>query len=485
MGSAPGGWLDDAGLEDTTLLVTGDRLWTATARTIFWNRAIDEVLRVRPPTLPFPPVTPAVELGDDGVLRTADGGPLRPAGRRRAVDARRSRARRSPSGRRRQQRDVRVDGVAAGRARCASLRRVEGLLPNGDFSGPRHGSRSIACRPGTLDVTDPRQDRRSDLARTSTGSRSRRSRRRPRSRRRTRIPAPPYADGTRPCIFELENPGYAGTTTIDFTPRLSRAASRGTGRRARSAPRSRHARRPAPRPARAGEPARRRARRDARRPRPRASPRSPPVSRSACELLRLVDAACDRDLDELGHAPDPTSSSPRPAGRRARRARAGRARAAGPSMRSKSRGTTVAGKILAASSATSDPAYRAERCVSASRRDVRLARDERRVVGGRVVRLPRPVPLVGRGTSPRGRERRQPRAASTTDARRRRVAGEHDRAALGAVARATSSGRTTRPASRLTASPRCSAPRAGPSGTPSASAASTSKRPGRPSSRSA
>jgi hypothetical protein len=32
------------------------------------------------------------------------------------------------------------------------------------------------------------------------------------------IPAPPYADGTRPCVFELENPGYAGTTTIAFTP---------------------------------------------------------------------------------------------------------------------------------------------------------------------------------------------------------------------------------------------------------------------------
>ena len=28
-----------------------------------------------------------------------------------------------------------------------------------------------------------------------------------------RIPAPPYSDGTRACGFELETPGYAGTTT--------------------------------------------------------------------------------------------------------------------------------------------------------------------------------------------------------------------------------------------------------------------------------
>ena len=49
----------------------------------------------------------------------------------------------------------------------------------------------------------------------------------------------------------------------------------------------------------------------------------------------------------------------------------------------------------------------------------------------------------------------------------------------------TSSGRTTRPDESVTGSPRWRAPRAGPSGTPSAVAASTSNRPGRPSSRSA
>jgi hypothetical protein len=34
-----------------------------------------------------------------------------------------------------------------------------------------------------------------------------------------RIPTPPYADGTDVCVFELVNPGYAGSTAIFFTPR--------------------------------------------------------------------------------------------------------------------------------------------------------------------------------------------------------------------------------------------------------------------------
>jgi hypothetical protein len=33
-----------------------------------------------------------------------------------------------------------------------------------------------------------------------------------------RIPTPPYADGTHACGFELQTDGYAGSTTIGFTP---------------------------------------------------------------------------------------------------------------------------------------------------------------------------------------------------------------------------------------------------------------------------
>ncbi len=94
---------------------------------------------------------------------------------------------------------------------------TEGFLPNGDFSGTARVT-VYACRPGTLDVTilgktgDPIEARVDgiDVQRLDT----------PNGAAVThRIPAPPYADGSTSCLFELVNPGYAGSTTIVFTPR--------------------------------------------------------------------------------------------------------------------------------------------------------------------------------------------------------------------------------------------------------------------------
>ena len=94
--------------------------------------------------------------------------------------------------------------------------RTEGFLPNGDFTGTARVT-VYACRQGTLDVTilgksgDPIEAWADGFAvrplDTPSGGAT-----------THRIPAPPYADGTRPCVFELENPGYAGTTKIAFSP---------------------------------------------------------------------------------------------------------------------------------------------------------------------------------------------------------------------------------------------------------------------------
>ena len=105
-------WLDDAGLDDATLLVTGDRLWTATARTIFWNRGIVEAVRLAPATTPFPPVTASVR---DRPRRRALGrirDAARAATRRHAVD---DHARRHPGrgARGRRQRGIRAHCLAA------------------------------------------------------------------------------------------------------------------------------------------------------------------------------------------------------------------------------------------------------------------------------------------------------------------------------------------------------------------------------------
>jgi hypothetical protein len=94
--------------------------------------------------------------------------------------------------------------------------RREGFLPNGDFTG-RALVTVYGCRPGTLDLTilgktgDPVAVGIDGIAvaqlETPAGAAV-----------THRVATPPYADGSRPCVFALVNPGYAGSTTIAFSP---------------------------------------------------------------------------------------------------------------------------------------------------------------------------------------------------------------------------------------------------------------------------
>ena len=215
VGSAAPEWLDDAGLHDATLLDTGDRLWTATARTIFWNRAIRAVVRLAPATAPFPPVVESVGIDAEGVLRTASGAPLD----RPIVVAPSTVSIVGEKVAERQAGDSEAYGLAAWRAdRPVRVQlRTEGFLPNGDFTGTARVT-VYGCRPGTLGITilgksgDPIEARIAGIdvqtLVTANGQAV-----------THRIPTPPYADGTDVCVFELVNPGYAGSTAIFFTPR--------------------------------------------------------------------------------------------------------------------------------------------------------------------------------------------------------------------------------------------------------------------------
>jgi 4-amino-4-deoxy-L-arabinose transferase-like glycosyltransferase len=215
IGSGPPSWIDDAGLDGASMLATGDRSWTSVARTVFWNRSLREVLHLAPADVPFPPETTSVEIGDDGVLRTADGRALeRPlvvapdgltlAGERVAEHA---------AG------DAEVPGLLAWRPEqpVRALWSRAGFLPNGDFTD--HAQITVyACRPGTLDVTilgktgDPVRAYVDGLQVATLETPAGQS-------AIHRIPTPPYADGTHACGFELQTDGYAGSTTIVFTPR--------------------------------------------------------------------------------------------------------------------------------------------------------------------------------------------------------------------------------------------------------------------------
>jgi 4-amino-4-deoxy-L-arabinose transferase-like glycosyltransferase len=214
MGSAPPGWLDDAGIDDATLLVNGDRIWTSVARMVFWNRAIRDVVRIAPAEVPFPPDTPAVSVGEDGVLRTEDGSSLD----RSVVVAPDTLTLAGEPLLGRPQGDSEVPGLTAWRAEAPArvvLSRA-GFLPNGDFV---HKAQITVyqCRPGTLDVTILGKSGKPVRAfvdgihvatlETPAGESA-----------VHRIPTPPYANGTHACGVELQTAGYAGSTTIVFTP---------------------------------------------------------------------------------------------------------------------------------------------------------------------------------------------------------------------------------------------------------------------------
>ena len=214
MGSSARTWLDDAGFEDATLLVTGDRLWTATARTMFWNHSISEVLRIPPAVLPFPPITAEVDIGDDGVVRTATGDALR----RPVVVAPSTLALAGEKVSERPAGDSETYGLTVWRPEVPVrvTRRVDGLLPNGDFGGSARIT-VYACGPGTLYITvigktgDPIRSYidgfELDPLETPAGEATTHE-----------IEAPPYANGSASCIFDLVTEGFAGTTTIDFKP---------------------------------------------------------------------------------------------------------------------------------------------------------------------------------------------------------------------------------------------------------------------------
>ena len=214
MGSAPPGWLDDAGVDDATLLVNGDRVWTSVARTVFWNRAIHEVLRLEPAEVPFPPGTRPVSAGEDGVLRTRDGRPLD----RPVVVAPDTLTLAGEPLQARPQGDSEAPGLTVWRLEQPArivLSRV-GFLPNGDFV---HKAQITVykCRPGTLDVTI--LGKSGEPIRAFVDGIQVATLETPAGESAVhRIPTPPYADGTHACGFELQTEGYAGSTTIVFTP---------------------------------------------------------------------------------------------------------------------------------------------------------------------------------------------------------------------------------------------------------------------------
>lgn len=209
------GWIDAAGERDVGLLVTDERFWPSTWEQLFWNESVTKVLRLRGAESPGIVPQEVVTTRPDGVLETRSGG---------GVDVR---AVAAPTG-------TSIVGDAIG-ALPASFeqpgmvlwrveppvrisRRVVGLHPNGDLYGGESARILVyGCRPGHLELTLlGKQGLPTRIV--SRGVLLARRAIPPGTVWRPAVPAPPDADGSGRCVFELETFGLIGSTRIEFVP---------------------------------------------------------------------------------------------------------------------------------------------------------------------------------------------------------------------------------------------------------------------------
>jgi hypothetical protein len=212
---APTDWIDASGASDATLLLTPDRLWPSSWQELFWNESITRVVRFRDADDPGVIPQTVVRPGLDGWLRT-------PAGE--TVDAPYL---------------IAPATVAVVGERVASIpasfdqhglavwlterpvrltQRILGLRPNGDLQGGEVAEvRVYACRPGQLELTLLGKQGLSTRILVNGALATERSVQ-PEGVWRPAVPAPPSADGSGVCAYEVQTDGLIGSTRIEFVP---------------------------------------------------------------------------------------------------------------------------------------------------------------------------------------------------------------------------------------------------------------------------
>ena len=209
---APVGWIDENGADDVAFLVTGDRIWPSVWHHMFWNRSITSVVRLQSARSPGVVPQRVVTLRDDGVLVDRDGETIDTpqlaapttvlsAGEPVATVASTSEA-----------------GMTLWNVEppVRVLQRVRGLQPNGDLYGGSFARIEVfACGPGELQLT--LLGKQGAPTRIELDGRTMAERAiPPETVWRPAVPAPPTADGSGKCVYELESDGLVGSTRIEF-----------------------------------------------------------------------------------------------------------------------------------------------------------------------------------------------------------------------------------------------------------------------------
>jgi hypothetical protein len=213
IGAEPPAWIHPPAA-GVTLLATGDHPSGAVARTFFWNPAVATVVRLTGADVTVPPSPPLVEIDGEGVLRTPEGSPL-PHGyvltsAAVTLEGELVAQRLDPTSQ--------TPGWRLWRTSEAPrvTTRVIGALPNGDFSG-QLTVLAPGCSAGALELTllgksgDP-------IAVTVDGIPWGEIQASNGVAVSHRVPATPYVDGRRTCVFSLAIDGYAGSTRIEYVP---------------------------------------------------------------------------------------------------------------------------------------------------------------------------------------------------------------------------------------------------------------------------
>ena len=218
IGSEDPRWIDHAAIGHVTLLATGDRSSTADARTVFWNRSVEEVLRLPDVVVGVPSAPVTVSVNEKtGVVSTRNGVPLQrhlvavPATIILAGDE----VARQTVG------SAQTPGLVVwrtpGTVRIAT--RWIGFLPNGDVTG----NATIVvpgCVRGALELTligkggDPVDVTVNGVAHDAIDVPAG-------TTVHAKIPAPRYVNGSNACVFGLHSEGYVGTTRVAYVERAN------------------------------------------------------------------------------------------------------------------------------------------------------------------------------------------------------------------------------------------------------------------------
>jgi Dolichyl-phosphate-mannose-protein mannosyltransferase len=210
---APADWIDATGANDVALLLTGDRFWPSAWETLYWNRAITKVVRLRGTENPGVVPQDVVAPNADGRLATSNGDPVdtryvaAPTGVAPLGDP----VTTLPA-------SFEQPGMVLWRTRgpLALSYRIAGFKLNGDVYGHENAVVKVfRCARGHLELTLLGKQGLPTRILVNGQVAAQRAIP-PGTVWRPNVAAPPEANGSGTCVFTIASDGLIGSTRVEF-----------------------------------------------------------------------------------------------------------------------------------------------------------------------------------------------------------------------------------------------------------------------------